>query len=620
MQLKACLRKTLLLLLLAVLTVPFGADSAVSAESKFNPPKILILNSYHQGYTWSDKEMEGVITTLRNSGLTPEIHSEFLDSKYFPKNEHFDLFKNLISFKYGEKRPDIVITLDDPAFVFAIQYRKSLFDKIPVVFAGLSDFEQAMVKGETGVTGVVEKQDVVGTVKYAKKMHPDLKEVLILHDFTSTGLSSRKEAEEVLPRIASLGISFRYLPEMTIDEVTAVVRTLKPGTIILPFSYGRDKAGRIFTHSELAEIVSKNASVPVYSTKVERLGHGVLGGSLLEGRAHGEEAAGIALRVLRGESPDAIPVILHPKSVAMFDRKVMSRFGVTPADLPGDSQMINNPPGFYRQHATVINISSVIILVIISSTFFMNLANKRRMDAEEALLQAERGRTMMLEAANSEMESFLYAVSHDLQAPLRRINSYSTILSDEYAASLEAQAQFYLERLKVGTSEMSALINNILALANISKKELFRTRCNLGKLALDIFNGLVPQFTHSITFTADEGMMVDADRKMMKTVLDNLLLNACKFTRDRVVAEIHLGSYVKEQQTVFFLSDNGAGFDMQYIEKLFAPFQRLHSEAEYTGNGIGLAIVQRIIIRHGGRMWAESAPGEGATFFFTLPS
>jgi signal transduction histidine kinase len=542
-----------------------------------------------------------------------------MDSKNFPHNEHFEQLKSLFAVKYGSRKPALVLTLDNPAFEFAIKYRQALFKGVPVIFAGLNDFEPAMLKGERGVTGVMELQDFVGTLKLARQLQPDVREVVFLHDFTSSGLASRKESEEQLAPLAT-ELKFRYLPEMTIEEIAATVRGLQPGSVVLPFSFSRDKAGKVFNHSQLAKILGSNSTVPVYGTKEERLGYGIIGGSLLEGKSHGALGAELALRVLRGEDAAAIPIVTRPLSRVMLDYNMLKKYKIDLERLPADSTVINRTPGLYRQHALVLNVAGGIILMLVCCLVLLMAVNRRRIRAEEAQLEAERSRSRVLETANREMESFCYAVSHDLQAPLRHIQSYITIIDEECGDRVDAATGRYLQRIKGAVSRMSRLISDLLMLSRSAMAEVNCQEFDLGELAREVFAlRQLQEGSRKIEFAVDAGgLRVTADRTLVRTVLENLLDNACKFTATTAAAVVRLGVRAAGGRRVYYIADNGIGFDMQYAEKLFAPFQRLHPDDEFTGNGIGLAIVQRIVNRHGGQIWAESRPGAGATFFFTL--
>ena len=607
-----------------VLLVLFSlaATGASYASSPDTPPpsgtKVLILSSYHPGYTWSDKELEGIKERFTRAGLQNDLLVEHMDSKHFPDNRHFRQLRDLFAVKYAALKPSLVMPLDNPAFEFTIRYRRELFPGIPVVFAGLNDYEPAMLGGETGITGVVEHQDIAGTVKAAMTIQPDTREVVIVHDYTSSGLASRDEARDQLAQFAGTP-KFRYLPEMTIDEVIGELKQLKPGSVVLPFSFSRDKAGKVFNHALLAEMLGKNSPVPVYGTKVERLGYGIIGGSLLEGKSHGATAADLALRILQGERADAIPVMTDPPSTLMFDYTVLRRFGIDQSRLPRGSSVINMPPSLYQQHGTIINIAGAIIAILAISLALVIAANRRRKIAEAALLESERTRAGELENANREMEAFCYAVSHDLQAPLRHINSFSSIIEEEFGDSLNDEAKHYFSRIRTASVRMGHLIRDLLMLSQISREELNRVEFDLGVLAEEVLEESRIEATGG-ELQADiaRGMIVSADRQLLRVVMDNLISNALKYSAKKEKPVIRIGKKTEGRRAIYFVCDNGVGFDMQFADKLFAPFQRLHEQSEFEGNGIGLATVQRVIHRHGGAVWAESTPGQGATIYFTL--
>ena len=228
-------------------------------------------------------------------------------------------------------------------------------------------------------------------------------------------------------------------------------------------------------------------------------------------------------------------------------------------------------------------------------------------------------RTAQLEAANQELEAFSYSVSHDLRAPLRAIDGFSMILQESYGDKLDAQAHNYLERVRAATQRMGHLIDDLLKLSRTTRSEMCITTVNLSELVCTIAKGLeetAPE--RKVTFSIAPQMVVHADASLMRVVLENLLGNAWKFSGKRAEARIEVGSTTNAGETVYFVRDNGAGFDMKYADKLFGAFQRLHSVTAFDGTGVGLANVQRIIHRHGGRVWAEAAVDQGATFYFTL--
>ena len=228
-------------------------------------------------------------------------------------------------------------------------------------------------------------------------------------------------------------------------------------------------------------------------------------------------------------------------------------------------------------------------------------------------------RTAQLKAANQELEAFAYSVSHDLRAPLRSIDGFSQALLQDYAGCLDDQGQHYLQRIRAATLQMSQLIDDLLKLSRVTRSEMRREPVDLSALAQAIAAELqAAQPERQIEWSIAPGLVVNADANLMRILLNNLMGNAWKFTARHPTARIELGIIRQDGEPVYFVRDDGAGFDMAYVDKLFGAFQRLHSVNEFEGTGIGLATVQRIAHRHGGRVWAEGAVEQGAAIYFTL--
>ncbi len=233
-----------------------------------------------------------------------------------------------------------------------------------------------------------------------------------------------------------------------------------------------------------------------------------------------------------------------------------------------------------------------------------------------------RRHTVELEAANRELEAFSYSVSHDLRAPLRSIDGFSQALLEDYAAQLDQTARDHLARVRAATQRMGVLIDDLLELSRVTRSELHPEAIDFSALAESIADEL--RHTHparQVKVDIEPGLQATGDGRLLRIALTNLLSNAWKFTEPRPIARIEVGRYVAEDgRSGFFVRDNGVGFNMAYAHKLFGAFQRLHTANEFPGTGIGLATVQRIVQRHGGRIWTEAAVDAGASFFFTLRS
>ncbi len=246
-------------------------------------------------------------------------------------------------------------------------------------------------------------------------------------------------------------------------------------------------------------------------------------------------------------------------------------------------------------------------------TSLVNVSERKRI--EDELLRANQA----FEAANKELEAFAYSVSHDLRAPLRGMTGFSQILIEDFGSQLPPQAQEYLGRIQRAGTRMGQLIDDMLTLSRISRGELGHESVNLSALAADVLDDLrKTEPERKVECAVADGLKVTGDARLLRILLDNILGNAWKFTGHAAIPCIEFATTSTDGGQAFYVRDNGAGFDMAYADKLFGAFQRLHTSDEFPGTGIGLAIAQRIVNRHGGRIWAEGSVGNGATFYFTV--
>jgi PAS domain S-box-containing protein len=251
------------------------------------------------------------------------------------------------------------------------------------------------------------------------------------------------------------------------------------------------------------------------------------------------------------------------------------------------------------------------VISVVTTT--LDISERRHMEDEL------RARTLELQASNRELESFSYSVSHDLRAPLRALDGFSRILLDDFHDSLPEEGVGYLNRIREAAQYMAQLIDDMLRLSRITRAEMRKDPVNLAEIASRIVDSLkTHEPERAVNVNIQDNLLAQGDEGLLRMAIENLLNNAWKFSAKTNPAEIEMGKTLIDGKETFFIRDNGVGFDMNYADKLFAVFQRLHSPREFPGTGVGLAIVQRVIHRHGGRIWAESEPGKGATFYFTL--
>ena len=304
---------------------------------------------------------------------------------------------------------------------------------------------------------------------------------------------------------------------------------------------------------------------------------------------------------------------------------------VTQTTPPAADQIVAVPLRFHRKK------DGTVFAVEITGRFFMrqgqsvhiaairNVTERRQAEEEIRQLNAELEqrvveRTAQLAAANKELEAFSYSVSHDLRGPLRAIDGYTGILAEDYEPALDAEGKQMCARIRYQTQRMGQLIDDLLAFSRLSRAEMYMSIINMEMLVSSVFDELVtPERQEHIDFRLNPLPPAPGDPALIRQVWINLLSNAAKFSANRERAVIEVSGREEAGEFIYSVRDNGAGFDMRYADKLFGVFQRLHSEKEFEGTGVGLAIIQRIIHRHGGRIWAESEVAQGATFFFTLP-
>ncbi len=259
----------------------------------------------------------------------------------------------------------------------------------------------------------------------------------------------------------------------------------------------------------------------------------------------------------------------------------------------------------------------LIILVIVVALLAERIEKVRQLNQLNRDLENS---AIQLHEANEELEAFAYSVSHDLRVPLRAIDGFSRILMEDYGDSLDEEGNRLISIVRDNTEKMGDLIDDILLLSRVGRQKMKGFEIDMEYLVRNVWEDLRPDWDdREIELVVDDLPNAQGDRILMAQVFQNLLSNSIKFTRNKNPAVIEVGAQNYKDEIIYYVKDNGAGFDMKYIDKLFGLFQRLHTAEEFEGTGVGLSIVQRIIKRHGGQVWGEGEPFKGATIYFTLP-
>lgn len=788
LRLRRSVRVSAILLVFVLLYFSGMHTISLAADSRPIPQKVLILHSYSEGFQWTSDQNDGILKKFNETNEIYEFFVEYMDWKNFPDQENLKHFRERMIYKYSSKKIDIIITTDDAALEFALDNRDELFSGAPVVFSGINKKGAEEIAGKwTSVTGVIEEIDPVGTIKAALQVNPGIRNVYVLFDNTESGLTTGEITAEAIHEVKPL-INIIPLNDMSMDEIMEVTGNASDDSIVICTTYTVDKNGYVTGLEILNKQLCSNSRVPVYHLYDLALGSGAIGGSMIVGRLQGEEAAELALRVLKGEDIQQMPFVSKPTARYMFDYEVLRRFSISPGLLPEGSELINMPNTRLDEYKNFVIAATIIVVMllifitillfylkrvhsmrkelsdsniqltglyedltvasnklkrqydeltavqndlssseyrlelifdkmingfyifepvynsrnrlkdvrflkvtpgffhnleipeqdIIGKTwsevfgqpnaalgYFQSLLDTGRVERFEICselkgsyfliepflinenqigvmfeniteykkaikavkrLNAElekrvADRTARLQEAMEELESFSYTVSHDLKSPLRAVDGYVGILLEDFGEKLDSDAVQMLNNISTISRDSIDMINKILQYSKTSRAVLNMEHINFEEKISSVFTEMQHAYSdRKAELVIETGLPeVYVDRVLLRQMLQNILSNCFKFTEGREKAIITVGCTITEDHYVFYIKDNGVGFDMKYSGKLFGLFQRLHTPDEFEGSGIGLVTVKKIVERHGGRVWVESKEDEGTSVFFTLP-
>ncbi|MDD2900143.1 MAG: response regulator [Desulfuromonadaceae bacterium] len=367
--------------ILAAILLTVAVNPLVAATTPV--PRILILNSYNIGYDWWEEEMKGLQDVLSKSYPRTETFIEHLDTKKFSTKKHFPRMADLLESKYSHQHLDVMVAMDNAALEFALQYRQRISPGTPLIFCGINDYDPAMIAGQSKITGVAEYHDVVGTLDLALQLHPNIRNIVVIHDFTDTGRAIRRELEKTATRYSTTTLQF--MEEMPLEATVKKLQDLTSDNVVLLLSYTVEKGGRTFSHSEAARLVSRASPVPVYSVYAAQLGNGVVGGRMMKGEIQGNKTAGLIRQILEGQDPDSLPVITGNLSHPMFDYLILKKYNISTAKLPADRVIINNPSSTFAINKATVWMGSLFTLVSTVGLIGLLLNIRKRKYLEEML-------------------------------------------------------------------------------------------------------------------------------------------------------------------------------------------------------------------------------------------
>ena len=353
--------------------------SAPSFANHPEPKSILVLNSYHKGYAWSDTVVRGIEETLAAAPEHIEARIEYMDTIRFPDQMHRNFLFVQYRHKYAKHHFDAIITSDNAALDFLLRRRADVFKDTPVVFAGIDKFEPEILQGHTAITGVAQHADYAETLKIARRLHPKAETIVVSLPDTRTGKAIKKRLEKTYKADGGK-IQIEFWEGLSINEIRDKLAARTDAPIVLTIGTTRSKAGRLLSSTEKASQIAEASLGPVYGTRDVLLGHGIIGGKLVSGYAQGQTAAELAIEVLRGRRPEDIPVLSESPNRLMFDFNVLQRFATPVSDLPEGSTVINLPQTTYERYRDFAwtALLAIIALSAISAVLAFNIIQRKK--------------------------------------------------------------------------------------------------------------------------------------------------------------------------------------------------------------------------------------------------
>ena len=604
---------------LKILLLAFLLCTSVSSEVR----RVLVLNSYHEGYHWTDRIMHGVKSVLEQEDKI-ELYIEYMDTKRCSDENYYEELKKLYVHKYSKINFDVIISSDNNAYNFLLKNRDELYPNVPVVFCGVNGYAPEQIVNHAHYTGVYEQYDILGSLDLISAIHPDTKRMYIISDDTYTGKMSRKFLGEAVDKIK--GIEFVFLSNISIPALKDTLGDLGKGDIVVWAMYLRTPDGKSISSEESISLISQSSSVPTYSIW-DVVGQGVVGGKVIIPDHQGTVAAQKAVQILNGTPASSIPVSFNPIE-HIFDYEQLERFGISLDLLPSDRTILNTPTSFYGNYKT--EIWSVVIAMFFMAVIIIVLSYLvyKRKEAEAELKKTHK--QLLHSRKMDAIGKLAGGIAHDFSNMMGGVIGAAELLQQP-AREQDETSQKYINIILIAANQAVDLTSKLLTFSHKGKNE--KNIVDLKPVIDDTVSILQTTIARRITINSyNQGeYSVLADKSALQNVIMNMGINASHAIPEAGVITIKTSTKTLDKvfcKAVPFsirpgefmhieIEDSGCGIPEENLQKIFEPFFTTKEEGE--GTGLGLSAAYGTVVDHHGAITINSKVGIGTTINIYIP-
>jgi signal transduction histidine kinase len=608
------------LIALNFFSAPDGLAQSAASQENSSPKRVLMIFNEGKDVPGSILLEEALRTEMQKGGTNQiEFLAEYLDASHFSDKQHFRVFQDYLGKKYAGQNLDLIVSFPSRDYRLAGDLPKALFPKVPVVFVAINELEMPQSLGKRGVTGIVQRFDIRGTLGLIMRLQPDTRRVVVIggvSDVDRATLGRIAEASHALE-----GIEFHFWTNRPMAELPATVNSLREGTVVLLSTVLNDVNGQTYYMAQLAQLLAPSASVPVYAIGSSAIGVGALGGSVVNTEDLGTQTGQLALRVMGGTKPESLPIEVATKGTPMVDWRALQRWRIKEGRVPSGAVIRYRPETLWDEHKDLILFSLAVFLAQAVTIGGLLAQRSQRRSAEAVILNQRTELAHVTRVAT--MGQLTSALAHELNQPL------GAILRNAEAAEM------FLQKENPDLEEIRAILADIRKDDQRAGNVIERMRSLLKRRSLELKSlNLAELLNETVKLAQSDARVrqvslilqippelpsVRGDRVHLQQVLLNLILNGmdamagvAKFQR---VLTLN-AKIAKDGNVEVSVTDRGIGIAPDKIDSLFEPF----FTTKPNGMGMGLAISQTIIEAHGGEIWGGNIFPRGAVFIFTLPA